>query len=100
MSVGAARFRVGATGDRLAVGDWTCDGKVNVAVVRPRTGEVFVFSTWAQRERSVTVAPTAVIPDVSAPVEATPTQCGPLQVKAGDRTVTVPVPAPTRGPRP
>lgn len=90
LSAGEARFRIGSEGDRLAVGDWTCRGTATAALVRPRTGEVFVFSTWAGRGQAVSVAPVAVVPGVSGPVEAIPSRCGPLRVRTGGRVVTVP----------
>lgn len=40
-------FTVGRPGDRLAVGDWTCDGAVTVRLLRPSTGELFEFDGWA-----------------------------------------------------
>jgi hypothetical protein len=42
-----ARYRVGEAGDRAAIGDWDCDGVPTVALLRPSTGAVFVFSGWA-----------------------------------------------------
>lgn len=43
----AGRFEVGRPGDEVAIGDWDCDGTATPAVLRPGTGEVFVFSGWA-----------------------------------------------------
>ncbi len=47
VEAGPARFAVGEAGDRVAVGDWSCSGTRTLAVLRPRTGEVFAFSAWA-----------------------------------------------------
>jgi hypothetical protein len=44
---GSSRFEVGQTGDVVALGDWDCDGGATPAVLRPSTGEVFVFPAWA-----------------------------------------------------
>jgi hypothetical protein len=41
-----ATYEVGQAGDHLAVADWDCDGAVTVGLVRPSTGEVFLFDTW------------------------------------------------------
>ncbi len=47
VSVGAAQFTAGQPGDLLVLGDWRCEGASTVALVRPSTGEVFVFDGWA-----------------------------------------------------
>ena len=31
----------------MTVGDWDCDGVHTAALLRPATGEVFVFDAWA-----------------------------------------------------
>jgi hypothetical protein len=61
--VGSRRFTAGQPGDRVAVGDWDCDGLATVAVLRPSTGAVFVFETWASSGTDVVVSPVAVTPD-------------------------------------
>jgi tRNA A-37 threonylcarbamoyl transferase component Bud32 len=48
--VDGARYDVGAPGDAVAVADWDCDGSDTPAVVRPSTGDVFVFDAWATAE--------------------------------------------------
>jgi hypothetical protein len=68
LSVGANRFTVGRQGDRVAVGDWDCDGSATPAVVRPSTGEVFVFPSWGAAGRPLTVHPTTVVERAVAPV--------------------------------
>ena len=45
--VDGARYDVGAPGDAVAVADWDCDGTDTPTVVRPSTGDVFVFDAWA-----------------------------------------------------
>jgi hypothetical protein len=50
------RWAVGEPGDVMTVGDWTCAGTRSVAVLRPRTGEVFAFSGWASAGRDLTAA--------------------------------------------
>jgi hypothetical protein len=44
------RYRVGAPGDHVLVGDWWCDGTPTPALLRPSTHEVFVFERWAADE--------------------------------------------------
>jgi hypothetical protein len=50
-----ARFGVGDPGDVVTVGDWDCDGTATPGVVRPTTGEVFLFDRWAEPGVPVTV---------------------------------------------
>jgi hypothetical protein len=58
--VGTVRFEVGRPGDRVAVGDWACNGSPSPAVLRPSTGEVFVFPGWAE-DGEVTITPTTAV---------------------------------------
>lgn len=60
--IGAQRFTAGAPGDRVAVGDWDCDGTATVAVLRPSTGAVFVFDDWATAGADLSVPATAHAP--------------------------------------
>ncbi len=50
-----ARYRVGRPGDVVTVGDWDCDGVSTPGVVRPSTGEVFLFPTWAAPDEPLTL---------------------------------------------
>ena len=47
LTVAGARYEVGEPGDAVAAGDWGCDGQPTLALLRPATGEVFVFDGWA-----------------------------------------------------
>ncbi|HEX2849572.1 MAG TPA: hypothetical protein VHN98_03430 [Acidimicrobiales bacterium] len=47
VSAGAARFVVGSEGDVLVLGDWQCDGRRTLALLRPTSGELYVFDGWA-----------------------------------------------------
>ncbi|MCP4087520.1 MAG: hypothetical protein GY745_21105 [Actinomycetia bacterium] len=64
VSSGAASWQVGTDGDQIVVGDWDCDGKATPAVLRPATGAVFVFSSWADRT-PVSVAPSELSPGLA-----------------------------------
>ena len=86
IQVGSRRFAAGEPHDLIAVGDWDCNGTATPAVVRPATGEVFVFARWATTSRPVTMAPTAVVDGVRAPTDRTPQRCGPLRVRRADGT--------------
>jgi hypothetical protein len=57
---GAHRFEVGEPGDVVVVGDWDCDGTATPAVLRPASGEVFVFPSWTSDE-DVVVRAQAVV---------------------------------------
>jgi hypothetical protein len=57
VDAGAARWTLGDAGDVVAVGDWDCDGHATAALLRPSTGDVFHFPTWAAVGERVTVAP-------------------------------------------
>ncbi len=59
-------FAVGRAGDHVAVRDWDCDGTATPGLVRPATGEVFLFASWATEVGEVTVRPTAVVPHARA----------------------------------
>lgn len=82
--VGTRRFDVGRPGDLVVLGDWDCDGGATPAVLRPSTGEVFVFSTWAGNEE-VVVRPTVRVANAATPhVEAGAGTCAILVVRRAD----------------
>ena len=69
--VGDVAFEVGRSGDRVTLGDWDCDGVVTPALLRPSTGEVFVFDEWTDSQvavRPVDQVPAAdqIYPDADA----------------------------------
>lgn len=47
VQAGGLTWEAGNEGDAVSVGDWDCDGKATVGLVRPRTGEVFLFDHWS-----------------------------------------------------
>ena len=89
-TVGTVTVSVGQDGDVVVLGDWTCTGIATPAVLRPETGEVFVFTRWSLAA-PVEVDAVAVVPGATgitagqgrcpSPVVATP---------EGARTVQVP----------
>lgn len=58
--VGTRHYEVGQPGDLVVVGDWDGDEVPTAAVLRPETGEVFVFSSWAG-DAEVVVRPVATV---------------------------------------
>jgi len=57
VDAGVARWTLGEPGDVVAVGDWDCDGDASAALLRPTSGDVFVFPTWAAVDEPLTVSP-------------------------------------------
>jgi len=47
VEVAGRRYQVGEVGDVVVVGDWRCEGSPEAAVLRPTTGDVFLFDGWA-----------------------------------------------------
>lgn len=42
----STRFTVDETDAQLLLGDWYCDGKQRLAMLRPQSGGIYVFETW------------------------------------------------------
>ena len=51
------RWSLGERTDQAIVGDWGCDGRETVAVLRPRTGALFRFDAWPAPGREIAVEP-------------------------------------------
>jgi hypothetical protein len=86
VAVDGVRYAVGDDGDSVAVDDWDCDGVATPAVVRPSTGEVFVFDAWAVPSRDLVVTAAATVAGATGVERA---GCGQLAVvdAGGGRTV-------------
>jgi hypothetical protein len=56
VDAGVARWQLGEPGDVVTLGDWDCDGNASAALLRPGTGDVFLFSAWAEMGEPVTVS--------------------------------------------
>jgi hypothetical protein len=48
VEIDGRRYQIGEAGDEILVDDLACDGGRRAAVLRPSTGAVFVFDTWAE----------------------------------------------------
>jgi hypothetical protein len=81
---------LGQPGDLIAVGDWACDGHAAPALLRPATGDVFVFPGWAPADAPVTVAAVRTVPGGEALRPRTdPDGCDALVVERADGDATV-----------
>lgn len=61
VAIGERRFALGRAGDVAIAGDVDCDGSADIVLLRPRTGEVFVFRDLQALE-ATTVRAVAVRP--------------------------------------
>ncbi len=94
VSAGGNRYRVGQPGDQVLLGDWDCDGTATPALLRPGTGEVFVFEAWAS-DGPLVVEPVVQVPAADALVsEVSAGGCPSLVVRTvGGNVVPVVEPA-------
>jgi hypothetical protein len=87
---GDARWSLGQAGDVVAVGDWDCDGASSPAVLRPATGDVFVFPGWAPADAPLTVPALRTVPGAAAlRPEPDADGCDALVVERRDGDATV-----------
>jgi len=88
--IGSVTVSLGDEGDLVALGDWDCDGVATPALLRPGTGEVFVFPEW-RLDEPLEIEAAAVVPDASA-IAAGPDDCPALSVTTpeGNRPVELP----------
>lgn len=85
VEAGGALFDVGQTGDDVVVADWHCDGEPSAALLRPTTGEVFVFSSLPAAGETLTARLVATVPGaVSIVADRTDAPCPPLVVRRTD----------------
>ncbi|MEO7555275.1 MAG: hypothetical protein ABIV94_01555 [Acidimicrobiales bacterium] len=87
-----ARFAVGEPGDVIAVADWGCSGVPTPAILRPRTGAVYVFHAWARpgHDTEAERAGTALGATTLRPSNAGP--CPALEALAADGSTVEVIP--------
>lgn len=87
VEAGDHRFELGEPGDVVAVGPFRCDGDALPALLRPTTGEVFVFDRWAAPGHDVSVQPLGAVPGATALVaEELSNGCATLVATRADGT--------------
>ena len=77
-SIGPLRIELGRPGDLAVVADSDCDGVATPVLLRPSTGEVFVFDRWTIDE-PVEVQARAVVPGAAA-ISTGDGRCPPVTV--------------------
>jgi hypothetical protein len=88
------RYAIGEAGDEVAIGPFACPDPGDIAaVLRPATGEVFVFNAWADEANDRTAVPAGQVPPGSTWATSTVRDgCAPLVVRRPDGTTeTIPL---------
>jgi tRNA A-37 threonylcarbamoyl transferase component Bud32 len=88
--VGTVRVELGEEGDLVAVADSDCDGVATPVVLRPGTGEVFVFTEWSLDE-PVEITATSVVPGAES-IDVGEGECPPVLVTGDDVSRVVAAP--------
>jgi hypothetical protein len=88
------RYEVGVPGDQASVAPWRCDGQPRVVLLRPATGELFLFDTAPQPDGDTVASPFTTVDGATglAPVDQGD-PCPPLVVLRADRSA-VPIDLP------
>ena len=85
VEVNGAVFTVGEKGDVVRLGDWNCDGRATVALLRPESGALFAFDGWSPAE-DATIEGEYVGRYGGAVSIVEQTECGPIFVEHPDGT--------------
>lgn len=92
LDVDGTRFRVGRPGNDLALGDWDCDGRTTLVLLRRGRGEVWHFPRW-DPDGPVAADPVATVPGARSLTATAEPPCARLAVAlphGRSRPVTVP----------
>jgi hypothetical protein len=89
VTAGLRRLAVGAPGDRVTTGRWTCGGRL-LALLRPATGQIFRFDAWASDSQPVATTAGAQV-DGAVGLQAVPGAIGGCDDLAVSRSQGPPV---------
>ena len=93
VTVGRLAFGIGLDpGDQVLVGDWDCDGRPTLAVLRMPSGAVDVFSGWpAEGEAPVAATRVSEVPGATAATVVAPADgaCARISVQSPDGTTVL-----------
>jgi hypothetical protein len=85
-----ARWQVGSDADQVLQGDWDCDGRTTLALLRPTTGDIYRFDGWSPPDVDVHGTPVARVPGARSlrAGDLDGDRCDDLLVEASDGTTT------------
>jgi len=87
ITAGGSQYDVGTTGDQVVIADWTCTGEPSVALLRPATGDVYLFSTFPVAGETATGRHVGSVTGAAELVtDVADRACPPLVVKRHDGT--------------
>lgn len=93
VTVASGRYRIGDPGDQVVVGRWHCGGALP-ALLRPATGDLWAWDTWAGSAGALPARLLTRIPHAgSVTVDPAPSGCDRLLVRRRDGGVVVIGPA-------
>jgi hypothetical protein len=94
LAAAGSRYSIGEPGDVVMAGDWLCRGSPLPALLRPATGEVFLFDRWAGPGDDVPGRQVGQVPGATglAPADGPDGRCPTLTAVTLDGP---PVPVPT-----
>ena len=82
-------FTVGNGGDKLALGRWTCTDQYTLGLLRPSTGQIYVFKTWPERGQDALPQAISQVDNATAIAAASFGNCDRIAVTTSGRTVTI-----------
>jgi hypothetical protein len=92
LTVGSRRYEVGQAGDVAVIGRWTC-GAATLALLRPTSGDVWVYAGWPTDDTPVQPALDASVPGARALTVRARGGCDTLLATLRDgRQVDIPIP--------
>jgi hypothetical protein len=86
-----AQWQVGRADDQVVEGDWDCDGRATLALLRPATGDVYRFDAWSSADADLRGTPIGRVPGARAlrAGDLDADRCDELLAEGADGTTTV-----------